>query len=130
MATGFEHLTGAVEIHAHALVEILLGLAADDGRQVKHRRGIRVDQLIRRIGLAEVAVSGFQSLVGGERLRRRRDVRDQNFVDLRLVTARGSDAAALEQRFDEPRSEKTRSTGDHYPHGFFPAVLSRWRVRR
>jgi hypothetical protein len=131
VAAGLEDLLGSLEIDAHALVEVLLGLAADDGRQMKHGAGFRVDQLVRCVGFAEVAVAGLQTLVLGKGLRRRADVGDQNLVDFPFLAVGSRDAAAFEQRVDEPRSEKTRATGHQYLHGTFSSGrVSKSRAHR
>ena len=131
VAASFEDFFRTLQIDAHAFIEIRLGFPADDGRKVKYGTGVFVDELVRRIRFTEVAVAGLQSLVIGERLNRWPDVGHQNFIDAFFIAAGGNNAAPVEQRVHQARTEKARSTGNQYLHQILPPRrINRLRGRR
>ena len=67
-ATRLENLPRRIQIDAHAEVEIRFGLAAHDGREMKHRRDVSVDRMFDELAVRNVsgqrADSGVAKRVG------------------------------------------------------------------
>ena len=109
----------AVEIHPHAEIEVGLRLAADDGREVKDRRGLRCDHPLEQRAIGDVAddlrdppvVEAFGPDHVGQR----------DLVDRFVVAAGRGQLSALEQASGEGLAEEAGPAGDqdmHWPRSY------------
>ena len=63
-AASLQQMARCVQIDLHAQVEIRLGLAADDGGQMKDRADIRLDEALQEGWIGDVALNSLDALVG------------------------------------------------------------------
>ena len=112
-----------VQVDAHPEIEIRLRLAAHDCRQVKDRRRLCVDRALEELSIGDVARDLPDAAVGQSCGRHDVDQRDP--VDARVAAVGPAEHAALEQRFGQAPSEKSRSSGDDDVH----AMWRPWRQR-
>ena len=110
-AADLEQRPGAVEVHAHAEIEVGFRLAADDGREMKDGGGVRVDGALQQRSVADVASDLRDPRVGqpfgGD------DVGEGDLVDRAIVTVprrRGGHAARQPGR--EGLAEEAGPAGD------------------
>ena len=121
-AAGFEHGAGAVEIDAHAQIEIGLGGGADDGGEMEHAVGVGRRWCGRRrarSAMSPVTARTRLSGVGRAPARRCRTARARR--SLRLAVAPGSSPSASSAPPIAP--DETGAAGDDDFH-LLPSVVS------
>jgi hypothetical protein len=109
-AAGVEHSAGPVEIDAVAEIGVGLGLAADDGGEMKHRIGAGCNDARHRLAVGDVAGDERQTLVIRQRQRRGRVVEQCQLVD------RPERRTFRQQLQRHPPAEKAAPAGDHDAH--------------
>ena len=117
-ARAFEEISRRIEVHAHADVEVGFGLAADDGRQVKYRVGIRRDDRVDERAIIQRALDRPHAHVGVRR--RRHDVDEHELAHRPRIAAGIGQRSSLENRVGEAAAEEAGATGDHDSHFRFP----------
>ena len=113
-AADVEQVSRRIKVDPHAQVEVGLGHAADDRRQMKDRRGLGIDHVLDEGGIGDVPGEGRHARV---RVSGRQDHIDEHQLLNRLVvTIRRAERPALQQGVGETTSQESTATGDDALH--------------
>ncbi|MNY36851.1 hypothetical protein D3C86_1713690 [compost metagenome] len=113
LPAGFEQRARGIQVHAHAKVEVSLGLPADHGGQVEHGAGIGIHRAGQHGRVGEVAGDHAHARIVDLR---RYHVQQRQAVD-RDGLAVEVKAAALEQQAGQLQAEEAGAAGNQYIHG-------------
>ena len=113
-ATDVEQQPRRVDVDPQAELEIRFRHPADDGRQVKNRRGVGVDRARQQIGIRDVAGDGDDAAVGEGWWRH--DVDEHDPIDRPLTGITVLQRSPLEQLPGQTRPEEPGAAGNDDVH--------------
>jgi hypothetical protein len=117
-AAGFEHGPGALDVHAHAQIEIGLGGGADDGGEMEHAAGSLVDRALHERVVGDVAGDCAHAPVRRLEGRRLDGVEQQQFVDALGPAVAPRQLAQRQQPLHQLPPDEPGAAGDDDFHAF------------